>query len=125
MHLRQYLFIPLNLESRKRMSKKILVFSTAPDAETAARIAKELVETRLAACVNLLPAATSIYRWEGRVETASETVMMLKTTSAQLEALRERLVSLHPYEVPEFIAVDIADGHPAYLEWIGASTSEL
>jgi periplasmic divalent cation tolerance protein len=107
------------------MSKKILVFSTAPDPETAATIARALVEERLAACVNLLSAATSIYRWQGAVETATETVMLMKTTEDRLGELRDRTMALHPYEVPEFIAVEIVAGHPAYLEWIGESTAAL
>lgn len=107
------------------MSKKILVFSTAPDPETASTIARALVEEGLAACVNLLPSATSIYRWQGVVETANETVMLMKTTEERLDAIERRVVALHPYEVPEFIAVEIASGHPAYLEWIGDSTATL
>lgn len=93
-------------------------FTTCPDAAVAERIARAFVEDRLAACVNLLPGVRSIYRWDGAVVADDEVLLMIKTTSAQLPALRARLVALHPYEVPELIALSVADGLPAYLHWI-------
>ncbi|MDR7192344.1 divalent-cation tolerance protein CutA [Luteimonas terrae] len=96
----------------------LVCFSTCPDASTAERIARTLVESRLAACVNLLPGVRSIYRWEGAIASEAEVLMMIKTTTAQLPALREHLVALHPYDVPELIALPVADGLPAYLQWI-------
>ncbi|MCD9007384.1 divalent-cation tolerance protein CutA [Luteimonas sp. XNQY3] len=93
-------------------------FSTCPDAMVAERIARALVEDRLAACVTLLPGVRSIYRWEGAVVADAEVLLMIKTTAAQLPALRDRLVALHPYDVPELIALPVDDGLPAYLQWI-------
>ena len=96
---------------------------TCPDAASAARIADALVGERLAACVNVLPGLQSLYRWQGRVERASEVLLLIKTTRARLEALSARLVELHPYELPEVLAVDIAGGLPAYLAWIEDATA--
>lgn len=96
---------------------------TCPDAASAARIADALVGERLAACVNVLPGLQSVYRWQGQVERASEVLLLIKTTRARLEALSARLVELHPYELPEVLAVDIAGGLPAYLAWIEDATA--
>jgi periplasmic divalent cation tolerance protein len=95
-----------------------VVFSTFPDAETAARIARTLVDERLAACVNLLPMVRSIYRWEGKVCDEAETLAIIKTTAERYAALRARIIELHPYQVPEVIALALADGHPPYLAWL-------
>ncbi len=84
-------------------------------------MAAELVGERLAACAQVTGPVTSTYRWEGRVEAAEEWYCHLKTTDARLPALRERLRTLHPYEVPEIVAVAIVDGDPAYLRWIRES----
>lgn len=100
----------------------LIVLSTAPDAETAARIARTLVEEALAACVNVVPAVRSIYAWQGAVQDEQEVLMVAKTTAARAAACRERLVALHPYEVPEVVAVRLADGHDAYLRWIASAT---
>lgn len=98
-------------------------FSTCPDAAVAERIARRLVEERLAACVNLLPQVRSVYRWEGEVAVDDEVLLMIKTTSARLPALRTRLQALHPYDVPELIALPAAGGLPAYLQWIADATA--
>ena len=95
---------------------------TCPDAATAARIAAALVDERLAACVNVLPGVESVYRWEGRVERASEVLLLIKSTRDRLQALTARVVELHPYELPELVAVDIAGGLPGYLAWIADAT---
>ena len=95
---------------------------TCPDAATAARIAAALVEERLAACVNVLPGVESVYRWQGRVERASEVLLLIKSTRERLPALTARVVELHPYELPELVAVDIAGGLPGYLAWIADAT---
>jgi len=95
-----------------------LVLSTFPDAATARRIALEVVEKKCAACVNLLPAVESIYRWQGQIEEAKETLALFKTSANKLELLQTTLRELHPYEVPEIIAFRIADGLPQYLEWV-------
>lgn len=95
-----------------------VVFSTFPDADTAARIARTLVEEQLAACVNVVPAVRSIYRWEGKVCDEAETLAVIKTTAERYAALCARITELHPYQVPEVIALALADGHPPYLAWL-------
>lgn len=100
----------------------LLCLSTAPDRPVADRIARTLVEERLAACVNLLPGITSVYRWQGAVETGEEVLMLAKTSAERLDALTARIAELHPYDVPEVVAVEIGGGLPAYLEWIASET---
>jgi periplasmic divalent cation tolerance protein len=95
-----------------------VVLTTVPDRAQAEAIAHALVEEGLAACVTILAPATSVYRWQGAVETASELPLMVKVAAARFDALRERLVALHPYEVPEVVALRVADGLPAYLQWV-------
>ncbi|KAF1723154.1 divalent-cation tolerance protein CutA [Pseudoxanthomonas wuyuanensis] len=101
-----------------------LVFCTCPDAASAERIADALVEERLAACVNLLPGVAAIYRWQGRVERASEVLLLIKTSGARLEKLIRRIPELHPYELPEVLAVEAGAGLPAYLDWVASQTAE-
>src|SRR6185437_89517 len=101
----------------------LLCLSTCPDAETAAKIARTLVEERLAACVNRLPGVTSTYRWQGEIHEDSEVLLVIKTTGERLETLRRRLAALHPYELPELISVEITDGLPAYLEWLAKESA--
>jgi periplasmic divalent cation tolerance protein len=86
-----------------------------PDAE---RIARALVEERLAACVNIVPGVVSIYRWKGNVEREPELMLVIKTLAQQVDALKKRLLELHPYELPEVVVIPIVGGHGAYLEWI-------
>lgn len=93
-----------------------------PDADVASRIAHALVEARAAACVNLLPGATSVYRWDGRVETATEVVGLIKTRRDRLDALSALTRGLHPYDVPELVAIEAVGGLPAYLHWVAAET---
>lgn len=100
------------------LPSSLLVLSTCPDAETAGRIAHALVEERLAACVNRVPGVASTYRWHGDILDDAEVLLLIKTTRERFEALRARLVELHPYDVPEVIALDIPGGHAAYLDWI-------
>ncbi len=100
----------------------LVVMVTAPSADKAAEIARALVEERLAACGNVVPQLRSIYRWEGAVQDEAEALLLLKTTRDRLEALRARVLSLHPYQVPEVVALPVEAGHAAYLEWIVAST---
>lgn len=95
-----------------------VVLVTAPDGETAERLGRMLVEERLAACVNVVPAVTSIYRWEGQVETDQETLLVIKTSTEGFEALRRRVVELHPYDTPEVLALDVRDGSREYLDWV-------
>ena len=100
-----------------------IVISTAPDAEAALRLGRVLVEERLAACVNVVPGVRSIYRWKGAIEEADEVMVVFKTTAAAVPALAERLAALHPYEVPEVLALEPAAGTEAFLTWIGASVA--
>jgi len=100
----------------------ILVLCTCPDEAAADRIAGALVEERLAACVNRLAGVVSTYRWEGEVRRGNESLLLIKTTVERFAALRERIVALHPYELPEVIAVDVVRGLPSYLDWIAAET---
>jgi periplasmic divalent cation tolerance protein len=101
----------------------IVVLVTAPTAERAAELARTLVEERLAACGNVVPGLRSIYRWEGKVQEDAEALLLLKTTRARFEALRERILALHPYQVPEVIALPVEAGSATYLDWIAAETS--
>ncbi|MBS0226472.1 MAG: divalent-cation tolerance protein CutA [Proteobacteria bacterium] len=100
----------------------LICLSTCPDATSADRIATALVEERLAACVNVLPGVRSTYRWQGQIQRDDEVLLVIKTTDDRLAALRERLTALHPYELPELIAVEAASGLPAYLDWIATET---
>lgn len=102
----------------------LLVLCNCPDSDIAARIARALVEARLAACVNVLAPCQSIYRWEGAVETATETPLLIKTTRERYSALEAEVRALHPYEVPEIIALPIERGLPSYLGWVAAETGD-
>src|SRR5436190_24275552 len=96
----------------------LVVLVTFPDAETARRIVTTLVEERVAACGNLVPGIESIYRWQGAVETANEVLVVLKTEGSRYEALETRLKELHPYEVPECLALSVTKGSQPYLRWL-------
>ncbi len=102
----------------------LLALSTAPDREQALRLARILVEERLAACVSLLPGAQSVYRWQGAISEDAECLLLIKTSRARWEALAARLAAIHPYQVPELIAVPVACGLPGYLAWLAESTAE-
>jgi periplasmic divalent cation tolerance protein len=104
------------------MTDALVVLVTAPSAEKAAELARALVDERLAACGNVVPGLRSIYRWEGRVQDDAEALLVLKTTRARFEALRDRVVALHPYQVPEVLALPVEAGSAAYLAWIAAET---
>lgn len=102
----------------------LLVLVNVPDDATAHAIARSLVEQRLAACVNLLPAVRSVYRWQGTVEEAAETTMLIKTTHARYAELEVAINAAHPYEVPEIVALPVAAGLPAYLGWVESETKK-
>lgn len=102
----------------------LLAFCNCPDEKTAQDIAYWLVEDRLAACVNILPAVQSIYRWQGKLETDSEVTLLIKTDSPNLELIKGELPSRHPYELPELITVCIKDGLPPYLRWLEQSLAK-
>jgi periplasmic divalent cation tolerance protein len=106
-----------------RAMSVLLAYSTCPDAASADAIARVLVDERLAACVNRLPGVHSTYRWQGQVEQADEVLLLIKTTADRLDALTARLRTLHPYELPELIAVEACAGLPAYLDWVSAETT--
>lgn len=95
-----------------------VVLITVPSEEVARSIARALVEERLAACVNILPGLTSVYRWQGEVVEDQEVLLIVKTTTFAFPRLKERVLALHPYTVPEIIALPIAEGHGAYLSWL-------
>jgi periplasmic divalent cation tolerance protein len=104
------------------MSEVLLVVTTLPDRATAERIAEALVTARVAACVNVLAECTSVYRWQGKIERAGEVPMLIKTTRDTYAKLEETLRSLHPYDVPEIIAMPITAGLPLYLDWVTQET---
>ena len=107
------------------MTGRVVVLCTVGSAEEAERIARSLVDRRLAACVNVVPGVASFYRWKGEVARDSEWLLFMKTTAARFEALREAVVELHPYDIPEVVELPIERGHAPYLDWIDASTSEV
>lgn len=100
----------------------ILVLTTLPDAGLARDLVRTLVTLRLVACGTVVSRVTSVYRWEGRIEEAEEAQVILKTRRGCWEALQSRLAELHPYEVPEILALPVENGLPAYLAWVGAET---
>ncbi|MEP7016384.1 MAG: divalent-cation tolerance protein CutA [Verrucomicrobiota bacterium] len=104
------------------MSEEILLaISTFPDVETARRIATQLVTEMFAACANILPGIESIYRWQEKIETGTETLVFFKVSEDRRHAFQEKLRSLHPYEVPELICIRIDEGSPDYLRWVAES----
>jgi periplasmic divalent cation tolerance protein len=105
------------------MTDKRIVLTTAGSEEEANKIARHLVERRAAACVNIVPQITSIYRWKNNVEEAREWLLIVKTTAAAFEAVRDAIAELHSYEVPECVCLTIEDGSPSYLDWIAESVS--
>ena len=104
-------------------SEYVVVLTTLPGDADAAAFCHALVESRLAACANILPIMESVYRWEGDVQHDSERQVVIKTARDRLILLWEKVRELHPYDVPEFIVLPIIDGNDAYLRWIGDSTS--
>jgi periplasmic divalent cation tolerance protein len=104
------------------MTDAIVVLVTAPSTDVAAEIARTVVEERLAACGNVLPGVRSIYRWEGKLQDEPEVLLVLKTQRRHFSALRDRILALHPYDVPEVIALPVEAGSAAYLDWITKST---
>jgi len=95
-----------------------LVLSTAPNAEEAERLARCLVEEGLAACVNIVPGLVSVYRWQGEIQREAECQLLIKCRATAYHALEKRLRELHPYELPEILALEVAQGLPAYLRWV-------
>jgi periplasmic divalent cation tolerance protein len=102
-----------------------IVLCTVPDRDTAERIAGALVTDQLAACVNIIPGITSVYRWKNRIEKDAEHLLIIKTQGAVFGTLQDTIRKLHPYELPEIIAVPIQDGLPEYLDWITTSLAQV
>lgn len=103
------------------MSDAIVIFCSCSNADEARRIARNLVESRLAACVNILSSIESIYRWQGQVETAQEILLFIKTTAERFPELQERIIHLHSYETPEIVALPVSTGLDKYLAWLRES----
>lgn len=106
------------------MEQVLLVLTNLPDAASARSLAHALVESRLAACVNLMPAVQSVYRWQDAVEQATEVTLFIKTTQRHYPQLQQAIVSAHPYDVPEVIALPVVAGHAPYLHWVDAQTGQ-
>lgn len=100
----------------------LLVITNLPDRTAAERLAQVLIERRLAACVNLMAPCRSVYHWQGAIELAEEIPVFIKTTEAQYAMLQQAIVEMHPYELPEIIAVPVTRGLPAYLDWVAQAT---
>ena len=105
------------------MADTLLVLTNLPDRDSADAMAAALIKARLAACVNVLAPCTSVYRWQGAVETATEVPLLIKTTADGYAALEAEIRAHHPYELPEIVAVPVVRGLPAYLDWVAAQTS--
>ena len=105
------------------MPRVLQVHVTVPDRECAESIARALVTERLAACVNIVPGIQSIYRWDGELHADAEVLCLIKTEAGRFAELAARVKALHPYALPEIIAVEIAAGSPAYLDWVAAETA--
>lgn len=105
------------------MSDAILIYCNVPDEAVAEKVAKTLIERELAACINLFPKIRSIYRWQGKVEEATEHTLVIKTLAKNYATIESIIVELHPYEVPEVIAIPIVQGLPAYLTWLAKESA--
>jgi periplasmic divalent cation tolerance protein len=105
------------------MDEVILVVTNLPDRAAAVKLAQALVDRRLAACVNVLAACTSVFRWKGVVENAAEVPVLIKTRAARYEEVEAAIRELHPYDLPEIIAVPVRRGHDEYLQWVADETT--
>lgn len=105
------------------MDEIVIVLTNLPDRAAAARLAQELVARRLAACVNVLAECTSVYRWKGAVESATEVPVLIKTRAARYAEVEAAIRSLHPYELPEIVAVPVRHGFDEYLQWVADETA--
>ena len=112
----------VNTPQRSRSEQQcVIVLNTCPDKETATSVASALIQQRLAACVNILPGLTSIFHWQGQIESGEEVLLLIKTTQTAYDAVQATICDIHPYELPEIIAVPINAGLPAYLAWIATN----
>lgn len=103
------------------MLKAIIIFCTTPSSEVSEKIAAGLIDQQLAACCNILPEVRSVYRWQGQVESAGEQLLLIKSTEENFKAIEDFILSVHPYDVPEIIAVPVTEGNANYLMWINES----
>jgi periplasmic divalent cation tolerance protein len=103
------------------MTNKIVVLSTCANGDDAARIARALVDSRLAACVSVVPGLRSYYRWEGRIETGDEVLLVIKTSRELFAPLQSELAKIHPYELPELLALPVIEGSEDYLNWLDSN----
>ena len=101
-----------------------VILNTCPDLETAEAIANTLVDEGLAACVNIVPGVRSVYMWEGQRTTSQEHLLLIKAMASDYEVIEKTILELHPYELPEIIAVSISAGLPEYLDWLGVEDVE-
>lgn len=106
-----------------RMTDKIVLFSTCSDEKEAEKLARLLVDSRLAACVSVIPGIRSFYRWKGEVEISAECLLLIKSSRENFDALRERLEGAHSYEVPEVLALPVIAGSTKYMNWLDANLS--
>jgi len=106
------------------MTDKIVVLSTCASEEEAGKLARALVEQRVAACVNVIPRVRSYYRWRGEIESGEEYLLVIKSSRVRMPALLAALEKEHSYEVPEVIALPVVDGSPGYLDWLQASLAD-
>lgn len=102
----------------------VVALVTGPDRETLVDLGRRVVEERLAACANVWGSVTSVFRWEGRIQEEREAMALLKTTADRMEALGDRIVELHPYDVPEFLVLSVSAGSAEYLAWVAGAASE-
>jgi len=107
----------------QHMDEIIIILTNLPDRASALKLAGELVEQRLAACVNVLAECSSVYRWEGRVKSATEVPVLIKTRAQRYDEVEAEIRRLHPYELPEIVAVPVVRGLDEYLEWVGGETT--
>jgi len=110
--------------SSPRESRYCVVFCTCPDQASAESIADMLVKNRLAACVNILPGITSIYQWQGKLEKSQELLLIVKSRSSVFDAVKNAILKLHPYELPEIISIPLLNGFSNYLSWIDDNIDE-
>ncbi len=105
-------------------TEMLLIHCSCPDQECAEQIANHLLDQRLAACISITPPITSIYRWQGKREETAETMLLIKSSRAAYSALEQAILTLHPYELPEIVAVSVEQGLPGYLQWVKQCTTE-
>jgi len=109
--------------SVKQTGKYKLVLVTAPDLNTARKLAKSALKARLVACANLIPGLESHYRWAGKIEHGKEVLLLLKTSAARIGKLQSHIIALHPYDTPEFLVIDLEGGYGKYLAWLAESVA--